>query len=79
MRVLGIVLLSIASIAVLLVLILPVIFSQVLARYALGVDTHRFLVRPAILGSVVSNPLLSFMAALLLLVAFGWGISKLSR
>lgn len=51
MKGLGIVLLSIASIAVLLVLILPVIFSQVLARYALRVDTHRFLVRPAILGS----------------------------
>ena len=79
MKGLGIVLLSIASIAVLLVLILPVIFSQVLARYALRVDTHRFLVRPAILGSVVSKPLLSLMAALLLLIAFGWGISKLSR
>ena len=78
MRFLGIVLLFIASVAVLLVLILPVVVSQVLARYALRGDTHRFLVRPAVLGPVVSNPLRSFTVALLLLVAFSWGISKLS-
>ena len=76
MRLFGIVLLSIASLAVLLCVVLPVAWTQVLER----ANIHEF-EAPGFFFSfpVVSNPLISLLAALLMLVVFGWGIWKLSR
>lgn len=79
MKLFAIVLLSLASLAIILGILLPVAFSQILARRLIGTSTRRFLVRPAFLYPVMANPLISFLAGLLVLLVLGWGIWKLSR
>jgi hypothetical protein len=79
MKLFGIVLLSIASLAVLLCVVLPVAWTQVLARVTKHTDGFETLGTPHFLLPVASNPLISLLAALLMLVVFGWGIWKLSR
>ena len=72
MKIIGIAVLSVASIAVLLGLVLPVLVTHVLG---LGIDVPR--------NATVYGPLsyswISLLTGLLLLSVFGWGIWKLTR
>jgi hypothetical protein len=73
MKLLSIVVLSIASIAVLMGLVLPVAASLILG---LGIDIPSFWARSGKVHLVVLYPLISLLAGLLLLIVFGWGIWK---
>jgi hypothetical protein len=79
MKVFAIVLLSLASLAIVLGILLPVAISQILARRVIGANTRHFLVRPGFLYPVMSNPLTSFLAGQLMLLILVWGMWKLSR
>jgi hypothetical protein len=56
-----------------------VAWVQILALIIPGASAHHVMIRPAFLLPMVSNPLISLLAALLMLLVFGWGIWKLSR
>jgi|HubBroStandDraft_3_1064219.scaffolds.fasta_scaffold656698_1 hypothetical protein len=75
MRLLGIVLLSIASIGVVVGMVLPVA-ALILG---LGIDIPNFLARSGKVYLILSYPRVSLLAGLLLLVLFGWGIWRLTR
>ena len=79
MKLFGTIILSIAALAVLALVVLPVVGSQILRLVIHGADTHHVMVRPGFLLPVVANPLISLLAALLMLLILGWGIWKLSR
>ena len=79
MKLFGKVILSIAALAVLILVVLPVVWTQILTLIVHGADARHVLVRPGFLVPVVSNPVISILAALSILLAFGWGIRKLSR
>jgi len=74
MKLLGIVLLSIASIAVFIGLVFPVAGSLILG---FGIEIPSFWARSGKVQLVVLYPWISLLAGLLLLVVFGWGIWKL--
>lgn len=76
MRLLGIALLSIASIAVFVVMVLPLAASRILG---LGIEVPSFLARTGNVYLIVSYPCVSFAAGLLLLAVFGWSIWKLTH
>jgi hypothetical protein len=76
MKLLGIVLLSIASIAVLVGVVLPVAASLTLG---LGIDIPNFWARSGKAYFVLSYPWVSLLAGLLLLTMFGWSIWRLTR
>ena len=76
MKIIGITLLSVASIAVLLGLVLPVLVTRVLG---LGIDFPSHWDRAARVYGPHSDPWISLLAGLLLLRAFGWCIWKLTR
>jgi hypothetical protein len=76
MKVVGITLLSIASVAVLLGLVLPVVVTRVLG---LGIDVSGHWDRIARVYGPLSYPWISLLAGLLLLSIFSWGIWKLTR
>jgi hypothetical protein len=76
MKLLGIVLLSIASIAVLVGMVLPVAASLILG---LGIDIPNFWARSGKVYLILSYPWVSLLAGLLLLVVFGWSIWRLTR
>lgn len=71
----GIVLLSIASIVVLVGLVLPVV-PLILG---LGIEIPTFWARAGEPHLVVLYPLISLLVGLILLGVFGWGIWKLVR
>jgi hypothetical protein len=75
MRLLGIVLLSIASLAVLVGMVLPVA-GLILG---LGIDVPNFLARSGKVYLILSYPWVSFLAGLLLLLLFGRSIWKLTH
>jgi hypothetical protein len=75
MRLLGIVLLSIASIGVVVGMVLPVV-ALILG---FGIDIPNFLARSGKVYLILSYPWVSLVAGLLLLVVFGWSIWKLMR
>jgi hypothetical protein len=75
-KLLGVVLLSAASIAVFLSMVLPVAASLILG---LGIDVPNFWARTGKVHIVLSYPWVSLLAGMLLLVVFGWGICKLTR
>jgi hypothetical protein len=75
MRLLRIVLLSIASIGVVVGMVLPVA-ALILG---LGIDIPNFLARSGKVYLILSYPRVSLLAGLLLLVLFGWGIWRLTR
>ena len=75
MKLLGIVLLSIASIAVLVGMVLPVA-ALILG---LGIDIPNFWARSGKVHLILSYPWVSLLAGLLFLVVFGWGIWRLTR
>jgi len=75
MKLLGIVLLSIASIAVLVGMVLPVA-ALILG---LGIDIPNFGARSGKVYLILSYPWVSLLAGLLFLVVFGWGIWRLTR
>jgi hypothetical protein len=76
MKLIGIVILSVASIAVLLGAVLPVIVTRVLG---LGIDIPRYWGRTGTVYGPLSYPWVSLVAGLILLSVFGWGIWKLTR
>ena len=76
MKLLEIVLLSIAAIAVLVGMVLPVAASLILG---LGIDIPNFWVRSGKVYLIVSYPWISLLTGLLLLVVFGWRIWRLTR
>ena len=76
MKLVGIVLLSIASIAVLVAMVLPVAASLI---SGLGIDIPNFWARSGKVYLILSYPWVSLLAGLLLLVVFGWSIWKLTR
>ena len=76
MKIVGITLLSVASIAVLLGLVLPVLVTRVLG---LGIDVPKHWDRTAMVYGPLAYPWISLLAGLLLLSVFGWGIWKLTR
>ena len=76
MKTFGITLLSVASVAVSLGLVLPVLVTRVLG---LGIDVPIHWDRNARVYGPLSYPWISLVAGLLLLSAFGWGIWKLTR
>lgn len=75
MKTMGIVLLSIASVVVLVGLVLPVV-PLILG---LGIEVPSFWARAGQPNLVVSYALSSLLAGLLLLAVFGWGIWRLVR
>ena len=75
MKLLGIVLLSIASIAVFVGMVLPVAASLILG---LGIDVPIFVARSGKVHLILSYPWVSLLAGLLLLVVFGWSIWRLT-
>lgn len=77
MKVFGIIILSIAALAVLFIVVLPVMWTHVLMLVIHGANTHHVMVGPGFLLPVVSNPSISLVAALMTLVVLGWGIWKL--
>ncbi len=79
MRLLGSTILSLAALAVLVLVVLPVTWSQILRLVIHGADARHVMVRPGFLLPVVSNPLISMLAAMLMFLVFGWGIWKLNR
>ena len=76
MKLVEIVLLSIASIAVLVGMVLPVAASLILG---LGIDIPNFWARSGKVYLILSYPRVSLLAGLLLLVVFRWSIWKLTR
>ena len=76
MKIIAITLLFVASIAVFLGLVLPVLVTRV---FGLGIDVPSHLDRTARVYGPLSYPWISLLAGLLLLSAFGWGIWKLTR
>ena len=76
MKIVGITLLCIASVAVLLGLVLPVVVTRVLG---LGIDVPSHWDRTARVYGPLSYPWISLLAGLLLLSVFSWGIWKLTR
>jgi hypothetical protein len=76
MKPLGVVFLSIASIAVLVGMVLPVGAGLILG---LGIDIPNFWARSGKVYFVLSYPWVSLIAGLLLLVVFGWSIWRLTR
>jgi hypothetical protein len=76
MKLIGIAILSVASIAVLLGVVLPVIGTRVLG---LGIDIPSHWGRTGTVYGPLSYPWVSLVAGLLLLSVFGWGIWKLIR
>jgi hypothetical protein len=75
MKLPGIVLFSIAAIAVFLRMVLPVA-ALILG---LGIDIPNFWARSGKVYLILSYPWVSLLAGLLLLVVFGWGIWRLAR
>ena len=75
MKLLGIVLLSIASIAVLLGMVLPVA-ALILG---LGIDIPNFWARSGEVYLILLYPWVSLIAGVLLLFVFGWSIWRLLR
>ena len=75
MKTMGIVLLSIASIVVMVGLALPVV-PLILG---LGIEVPSFWARAGKPHLVILYPLISLLAGLLLLAVFGWGIWRLVR
>ena len=75
MKLLGIVLLSIASIAVFVGMVLPVA-ALILG---LGIDIPNFWARSGKVYLILAYPWVSLLAGLLLLVVFSWSIWKLTR
>jgi hypothetical protein len=71
MKIIGITVLSVASIAVLIGLVLPVLVTHVLG---LGIDIPR----NATVYGPLSYPWISLPVGLLLLSVFAWGIWKLT-
>jgi len=76
MRLLGVVLLSIASIAVFVGMVLPVAASRILG---LGIEVPSFLARTGKVYLILSYPWVSLVAGLLLLAVFGRSIWKLTH
>jgi hypothetical protein len=76
MKIVGITLLIVASIAVMLGLVLPVVVTRVLG---LGIDVPGLWDRTARVYGQLSYPWISLLAGLLLLSVFGCGIWKLTR
>lgn len=74
MKLIGIAVLSVASIAVLLEVVLPVILTRVLG---LGIDIPGHWGRTGRVYGPLSYPWVSLLAGLVLLSVFGWGIWKL--
>lgn len=74
-KTMGIVLLSIASIVVMVGLVLPVV-PLILG---LGIEVPSFWARAGKPHLVILYPLISLLAGLLLLAVFGWGIWRLVR
>jgi len=79
MKLFGIVILSIAALAVLFIGVLPVMWTHVLRLVIHGANARCVMVGPGFLLSVVSNPSTSLVAALVMLVVLGWGMWKLRR
>jgi hypothetical protein len=75
MKITGIVLLSVASMVVLVGLVFPV----VPLIFGLGIDIPSFWARAGKPHFVALYPLISLLVGLLLLAVFGWGIWKLVR
>jgi hypothetical protein len=75
MKLLGIVLLSIAPIAVLVGMVLPVA-ALILG---LGIDIPNFWARSGKAYLILLYPWVSLLAGLLLLVVFGWSIWRLTH
>jgi hypothetical protein len=76
LKLLGIVLLCIASIAVLLGMIVPVAASGILG---LGIEVPNFWTRMGRVVLVYSYPWVSLFVGMLLLAVFGWGLWRLIR
>jgi hypothetical protein len=76
MKIVEITLLTVASIAALLGLVLPVVVTRV---FGLGIDVPGPWDRTARVYGPLSYPWISLSAGLLLLSVFGWGIWKLTR
>lgn len=76
MKIVGITLLTVASIAVMLGLVLPVVVTHVLG---LGIDFPGHWDRTTPVYGPLSYPWTSLVAGLLLLSVFSWGIWKLTR
>ena len=76
MKLLGIVLLSIASIAVFVGMVLPIAASLILG---LGIDIPNSWARSGKVYLILLYPWISLLAGLLLLVVFGWSIWRLTR
>jgi hypothetical protein len=76
MKLLGVALLSIASLAVFASMVLPVMGSMVLG---LGIEIPSFWVRIGKPHFILLYPWVSLLVGVLLLAALGWGIWKLAR
>jgi len=76
MKLLGIVLLSIASLAVFASMVLPVMATLVLG---LGIEIPRFWARSGNSHLILLYPWVSLLIGALLLVVLGWAIWKLAR
>jgi hypothetical protein len=76
MKLLGIGLLSIASIIVFITMVLPVAVSQILG---LGIEVPRSWARSGKVHLILLFPWISCFVGVLLLAAFGWGIWRLVR
>ncbi len=79
MKLIGIAILSLASIAVLLGVVLPVLVTRILGLVGLGIDIPGHWGWTGTVYGPLSFPLVSLVAGLLLLSLFGWRIWRLTR
>jgi len=79
MKLVGIVMLSVAALGVLLVVVLPAAIVEFIALIIHRTDTHGAIARPGFLLPVVANPLSALLVSGVTLLLIGWGIRKLSR